>query len=344
MLVAGIFHLRVVLESAAGQPFFIIRSERLPNPPDVTLDATAELRKLDIALELVGRLGEGDTSSAEFDEVTKMLEETTGHVKQIRQERQALEQELASFEEKRRKLAQKEKNSIQKMRQLKERQIELVIGPGSPPSDNRIPTQHLWNELRHARDVSCDEWRKLDGDTLLRWAMKNNCIEVVRLLLENPFTGVNTINRSECEILMQAAEERHRAVVQLLLDRGVAIEAEDRKGWTALLLAAHQGHATVVRLLLDRGAAIEVRDENGRTALLWAAYQGHEAVVQLLLDRGAAIEAKDQYGVTALSRAAWAAHQGHVAVVQLLLNRGAVIEAKNQHGLTPLSASRLSRA
>ncbi len=46
----GHFHLHVVLESVMGQPFFTIRSERLSGPSDVTLDANAELGKLDIAL------------------------------------------------------------------------------------------------------------------------------------------------------------------------------------------------------------------------------------------------------------------------------------------------------
>ncbi len=57
-----------------------------------------------------------------------------------------------------------------------------------------------------------------------------------------------------------------------------------------------RGHETVMQLLLDRGAAIEAKDHSGLTALLCATYQGHKAIVQLLLDRGAAIEAKDQDG------------------------------------------------
>jgi len=57
------------------------------------------------------------------------------------------------------------------------------------------------------------------------------------------------------------------AVVNLVLDRGAAIDARDNRGRTALMIAADAGHAGIVDLLLRRGAARDLKDREGKTAL-----------------------------------------------------------------------------
>jgi ankyrin repeat protein len=46
-------------------------------------------------------------------------------------------------------------------------------------------------------------------------------------------------------------------MVQLLVEKGVDIEARDKYGWTALHEAASSGHETTVRLLVEEGALLE---------------------------------------------------------------------------------------
>ena len=99
-----------------------------------------------------------------------------------------------------------------------------------------------------------------------------------------------------------------------------------------LLWAARKGHKAVVELLLDKGADTESRDNYSHTPLSWAAQAGHEAVVELLLDKGAHIESRGSDGETPLSRAA---KLGHKAVLELLLDKGADIESRNEGGMTP---------
>ena len=272
----GHLHLRVVLlEPAMGQPIFTIRPEALSGPQDMTLDAAVELRKLNIALELVARLEEEETSSAKFEAATN---------------RESL-------------------------------------------SNKRSPSQHLWDELWHAEDNSHGEWRTLDSNTLLRWAVESNCVDVARLLLDRG-AAVEVKDKDGKTPLMWAAYNGHKAVARLLLDRGAAIEAEDELGKTPLMWAAYNGHEAIIRLLLDRGAAIEGGDNAySRTPLMWAAHNGHEAITRLLLDRGAAIEAKDKFGMTPLI---WAACNRHEAIIQLLLDRGAAVEVKDKDNNTPL--------
>jgi Ankyrin repeats (3 copies) len=89
--------------------------------------------------------------------------------------------------------------------------------------------------------------------------------------------------------LWWAAENRHEAVVKLLLEKGA--EPDSREGGeprTPLSRAAVNGHEAVVKLLLEKGVKPDSRERgSGRTPLSQAAVNGHEAVVKLLLEKGA---------------------------------------------------------
>ncbi|RYP66170.1 hypothetical protein DL771_007946 [Monosporascus sp. 5C6A] len=151
--------------------------------------------------------------------------------------------------------------------------------------------------------------------------------------------------------LSWAAENGHKKIVQLLLDKDAEANAKDNYGRTPLSRAAGKGHREVVQLLLDKGAEADAKDNYGRTPLSWAAENGHKEIVQLLLNIGAEADAKDNYGGTPLLGAgadaknnyggrtplSWAAENGHKEIVQLLLNKGAEIDSKDNYGKTPLS-------
>ncbi len=73
-------------------------------------------------------------------------------------------------------------------------------------------------------------------------------------------------------------------MVQLLLEKGANVEAEDYLRRTPLLQAAENGHEAIARLLLKKGADVEANDYIGRTPLSWAIEKGQEAIVQLLAE------------------------------------------------------------
>jgi Ca2+-binding EF-hand superfamily protein len=73
----------------------------------------------------------------------------------------------------------------------------------------------------------------------------------------------------EVQQLIEAAETGDEALVQQLIDQGVATN-QGMLGVTPLMVAAANGHASVCALLLSNGAEVNAHDEDGLSALDWA--------------------------------------------------------------------------
>jgi Ankyrin repeats (3 copies) len=70
-------------------------------------------------------------------------------------------------------------------------------------------------------------------------------------------------------------------VVKLLLDKGADFEVIDTVyGQTPLSWAATKGHKAVVKLLLEKEVGLEARDKYGQTPLSLAVSRGYKAVVK----------------------------------------------------------------
>eukprot|EP00957_Ditylum_brightwellii_P019534 1473839-Ditylum_brightwellii.AAC.1 len=51
----------------------------------------------------------------------------------------------------------------------------------------------------------------------------------------------------------------HKEVVKVLLGRRAAVDAKNKKGYTPLYVASEKEHTEVVNVLLDRGVAVHGR-------------------------------------------------------------------------------------
>lgn len=95
--------------------------------------------------------------------------------------------------------------------------------------------------------------------------------------------------------LHSSAKNGHVAVVDLLLDTGGDVHAEDNAGWTPLHHAASNGKANVVELLLDKSSAttmilVNAKTKNGSTPLSLAISSSKLDVAYILMDHGALLQ------------------------------------------------------
>jgi ankyrin repeat protein len=163
-----------------------------------------------------------------------------------------------------------------------------------------------------------------------------------------------------------AAARGNADIVELLVDRGAAMDTATNRGHSALSLAVVAGHDGVVGVLekrgmearlptllargeFDRAAAVVVEDprvlaKGGACArlLLSFAELGNEAVVDWLLEHGADPTVTDLYlGVdewlTELSALHLAARGGHSRVIRRLVDGGADVNVRSSRSrITPL--------
>ncbi|NUN97529.1 MAG: ankyrin repeat domain-containing protein [Candidatus Omnitrophica bacterium] len=70
--------------------------------------------------------------------------------------------------------------------------------------------------------------------------------------------------------------------VKYLVMQGIAVDAQDRQGWTALHYAAGGNHTAIIRFLLENGADIAKTNSNGQTAYDVSLQKGFTNASQIL--------------------------------------------------------------
>ncbi|MFN8395433.1 MAG: ankyrin repeat domain-containing protein [Bacteroidia bacterium] len=117
-----------------------------------------------------------------------------------------------------------------------------------------------------------------------------------------------------------ASTNGHIEILQLLLERGAEVNAQDKSGLTPLMAASELGNTVAVILLIDKGADVNLQDYDGLSPLMLSAYTSQHDVARILLDHEAKPDLADDTFVTALMISA---QQGDVEMVKLLLEKGA---------------------
>jgi hypothetical protein len=120
--------------------------------------------------------------------------------------------------------------------------------------------------------------------------------------------------------LHSAARYEDLEMVQVLLDYGLDVNAQNRYGSTPLAYATygHFNNPKNVRLLLDHGADPNAR-RNDRTAPLHRASQnGNVEIARLLVEHGASVGVQDKSGMTPLDVAT---EEQHDEIMKLLLEQ-----------------------
>ena len=122
-------------------------------------------------------------------------------------------------------------------------------------------------------------------------------------------------------------------VTELIEGRNVVCRVKNINGGVALHFRAWGGEPSIVNLVLQAGADIEAEDKHVWTPLHYAAANGQMRAVKLLCEKGAdgLRSANNKTGCTPLH---FAAKHNHSRVVRWLLNNGTT-QQKDKCGWTP---------
>lgn len=175
-----------------------------------------------------------------------------------------------------------------------------------------------------------------EGTTALHLAAHSGELGVAKLLLQAG-ADVNTLNGMGRTPLFFAAMHAQEPVARLLLENG-AIDIRAKDGSTAFTSAVCHNLQAVVLLLLEKGIDVNAHGRNQESILHLAIAYGLEPMVQLLLDNGVDIEARNNRQSTAIH---WAIDHLREPILKLLLARGADPNVQNERGETPLHRAAL---
>jgi ankyrin repeat protein len=159
----------------------------------------------------------------------------------------------------------------------------------------------------------------------MHYACELDNSDVVRLLLGAGAQAEAMVAGDQRRPIHIAASKGTVGIVQLLCEKGVAVDTRDSAGDRPLCLAAYHGHAAVVETLLDFKSPLRLPFGNRSyedSPLCVAAKEGHLEATSVLLKRGASVRQKDELGWPPIR---YAAHYGHPEVLELLLTQAATL-------------------
>jgi len=205
---------------------------------------------------------------------------------------------------------------------------------------------------------------QVDGTTALHWAVEQDDLEIVDLLLRAG-ARVSARTREGVTPLQLAAINGSAPMLDRLLKAGADPNAAlTPAGDTALMMAARTGKTDAIRVLAEAGANVNAKEGwGGTTPLMWAVSEGHGEAAKVLIAAGADVNARSHYVAAANGRGfegrtpvanrtdekaeefasgrltplMLAARQGDLELARILVGAGADVNAAAGDGKTALA-------
>lgn len=165
--------------------------------------------------------------------------------------------------------------------------------------------------------------------SVISLAVENAHAEVVELLL-NQGIEPDTRDTSGVPILCTASMKRHEVVARLILDKGGNPEIRDSRGQRPVHYARSKA---VMEILVEYGADITAQDDRGKTCCWNTIQQGGIEQLTFLIHHGVDINTPNHTGATCLFRAV---QIGNFQAVKLLCMKRADANIQDKEGDTCL--------
>ncbi|XP_043204880.1 protein fem-1 homolog C-like isoform X1 [Amphibalanus amphitrite] len=209
--------------------------------------------------------------------------------------------------------------------------------------DGKLRRLKVFLDRRPKDEVKLLVSTRTNGATPLVMACRNGHRDVAEYLLDrcaaDPEQVGSVIFDGEtiegAPPLWCAAAAGHCSVVQLLVERGVNVNATTRTHSTPLRAACFDGHHDIAQYLVEHGANIEIANRHGHTCLMISCYKGHLKITEFLVSRGARVNRRSVKGNTALHDCA---ESGSLSIMTFLIENHAKLE-RDSYGITPLLAA-----
>ena len=198
----------------------------------------------------------------------------------------------------------------------------------------------LYDIDRYSRDSVLKLFVSLtDGpNTTLYYAALCGFSNLVEQLIVKHPQHVKTISGLNKTPALAALAGRHFQIAGVLHRNGSSVDQRGHQANSPLHSAAKHEDLEMVQVLLDYGLDVNAQNVYGSTPLAFATYGdfNNPRVVRLLLDRGADPNARRYDRVAPLQRAS---ENGNVEIARLLVVHGASVEVQDKYGRTPLDVA-----
>ena len=187
-------------------------------------------------------------------------------------------------------------------------------------SINEIKVRSAWSGLKENLQL---------GTSLLHWVIRNkeepHDMELIQLLVSK---GVD-VNAKDKYGNTAFHFVKNIEIAKFLVSKGADVNVKNKNGDTPLHLKAHNANVEIAKFLVSNGANVTEKNTSGETPLNYAARNGDLKIVEFLVSQGASVNEKDRNGITPLH---WAVLNYNISVVKFLVSQGADVYAKTNSG------------